>query len=118
MTILSVAFALLPVSEHAAGGSEQILWHVERGIVNAGYRSLVVAAKGSSVHGCLLPTPCAGCEITDEIRRAAHRTHRRAIQALLETSSVDLIHFHGLDFPEYIPTGGPPMHATLHLPVD
>lgn len=118
MTVLSVAFALLPVSEHAAGGSEQILWQLERGLVNAGYRSFVVAAKGSSIQGCLLPTPRANCEITDEVRRAAHRAHRKAIQSLIETSSIDLIHFHGLDFTEYIPAGGPPMLATLHLPVD
>ena len=118
MTVLSVAFALLPVSEHAAGGSEQILWHVERGLVSAGYRSFVVAAKGSSVQGCLLPTPRAHCEITDEVRRAAHRAHRKAIQSVLDTCNVDLIHFHGLDFPEYIPLNGPPMLATLHLPVD
>jgi glycosyltransferase involved in cell wall biosynthesis len=117
MNVLSVAFPLLPVSQDAAGGSEQILWHLERGLVQAGYGSLVIAAKGSSVSGCLAPTMCADGEITDEIRAVAQRGHRRAIETALETASVDLIHFHGLDFPEYLPTDGTPMLATLHLPV-
>lgn len=117
MTVLNVAFPLLPVSADAAGGSEQILWHVERGLVNAGYRSLVIAAKGSSVSGCLIPTPCADHEITDEVRSAAQGAHRHAIQVVLETTSVDLIHFHGLDFAHYVPASGPPMLASLHLPV-
>lgn len=117
MTILSVAFPLLPVSADAAGGSEQILWYVERGTVRAGYHSLVIAAKGSSVSGCLLPTLAANHEITDEIRHSAHRAHRKTIESVLATMSVDLIHFHGLDFAEYMPSSGPPMLATLHLPV-
>jgi glycosyltransferase involved in cell wall biosynthesis len=119
MTVLSVAFALLPVSADSAGGSEQILWHVERGLVAAGHRSLVVAASGSRVSGTLIPTPAAnGQMINEEVRRAAHRAHRKAIQSVLDSTSVDVIHFHGLDFPEYIPARGPDMLATLHLPVE
>lgn len=117
MTILSVAFPLLPVSANSSGGSEQILWHIERELVNAGHRSLVIAAKGSSVSGCLVPMACANQEITDEVRSAAQHEHRNAIQTVLETTPIDLIHFHGLDFAEYIPSSGPPMLATLHLPV-
>jgi glycosyltransferase involved in cell wall biosynthesis len=118
MTILSVAFPLLTVSADAAGGSEQILWQVERGLVNAGHRPIVVAAEGSSVSGTLVPTMCANGEINDAVRSAAHKAHRRAIRSVLESSAVDLIHFHGLDFPEYLPVSGPPMLATLHLPLD
>ncbi len=118
MNVLSVAFALMTVSDSAGGGSEQILWQVERGLVKAGHRSFVIAAEGSSVSGCLIPTPSADGEITDPRRHAAHRAHRKAIHALLESSSIDLIHFHGLDFPEYIPASGPPMLATLHLPIN
>jgi glycosyltransferase involved in cell wall biosynthesis len=117
MAILSVAFPLMPVSVDSAGGSEQILWHLERGLVSAGYRSLVIAAKGSAVTGCLIPTVAANHEITDEVRSAAHRAHRKAIQSVLHTTAVDLIHFHGLDFHEYLPACATPMLATLHLPV-
>jgi glycosyltransferase involved in cell wall biosynthesis len=117
MTVLSVAFPLLAVSADSAGGSEQILWHVERGLVKAGHRSIVVAAQGSAVGGWLVPAMRANGEINDQVRGAAHRAHRNAIQSVLESTDVDLIHFHGLDFAEYIPSSGPPMLATLHLPV-
>lgn len=118
MKILSVSFTLLPVGADAGGGAEQILWNITRGIVAAGHQSIVVAARGSHVSGCLLPTACANGNITDDIRRAAYKEHRAAIETLIDSSSLDLIHFHGLDFPEYLPAGGPPMLATLHLPVD
>lgn len=118
MTVLSVAFALLPVSADSAGGSEQILWHLERGLVAAGHRSLVVAASGSRISGTLIPTPAANGEINEDVRRAAHRAHRKAIQSVLDSTHVDLIHFHGLDFAEYVPSSGPDMLATLHLPVE
>jgi glycosyltransferase involved in cell wall biosynthesis len=78
----------------------------------------VIAAKGSSVNGCLVATACADGEVTDELRGAAQRAHRNAIQCALETTDIDLIHFHGLDFHEYIPSDAPPMLATLHLPVN
>jgi glycosyltransferase involved in cell wall biosynthesis len=118
MTVVSIAFALLPVSADSGGGSEQILWQVERGLVSAGHKSIVVAAEGSQISGCLAPTPAANGEITDEVRAAAYRAHRQAIQRVLDTYRVDLLHFHGLDFSAYLPSAGPPMLTTLHLPVD
>ena len=119
MTVLSVGFALLPVSADSPGGSEQILWHVERGLVMAGHRSLVVAANGSRISGTLIPAPAANGDIINEdAKRTAHRAHRKAIQSVLDSSSVDLIHFHGLDFAEYMPSSGPDLLATLHLPVE
>jgi glycosyltransferase involved in cell wall biosynthesis len=117
MTVLSIAFALLPVSADSGGGSEQILWQIERGLVVAGHRSIVVAAEGSRITGCLMSTPAADGEITDKVRAVAHRAHREAIQRVLDTHQVDLLHFHGLDFAEYVPAVGPPMLTTLHLPV-
>lgn len=117
MTILSVAYPFLPVSEDSAGGAEQILFLVERGLVDAGHESIVIAAEGSSVCGQLVPTPQPGTEITDDIRRSAQRVHREAIETVLERYSVDLIHFHGLDFHEYLPKRHTAMLATLHLPL-
>ena len=117
MTILSVAFRFLPVSENSAGGSEQILHLLERELVNAGYQSLVVAAERSSIQGRLLSTPGYSGEITDETRKSAQESHRRMIEMALRSYSIDLIHFHGLDFYEYLPNTNVPMLATLHLPV-
>ena len=79
--------AVDPAVREAAVGmgmtGRQILWQVEKALVSAGYRSLVVAAKGSSVSGCLVPTLCTNEEITDEVRIAAHRDHRRALRLRL-----------------------------------
>ncbi len=117
MTVLSVAYPLLPVSEDSAGGSEQILHLVEHDLVEAGYESVVVAAEGSSIMGHLLGTPRITGEITNEVRHYAQQSHREAIHIALQRYSIDLIHFHGLDFHEYIPDQSVPMLATLHLPL-
>jgi glycosyltransferase involved in cell wall biosynthesis len=117
MTVLNVAYPLLSVSEDSAGGSEQILHLVERELVNAGHQSVVIAAEGSSIRGRLLETPRFSGEITDEVRRSAQQVHREAIGIALRRYPIDLIHFHGLDFHEYIPNDDVPMLATLHLPV-
>ena len=117
-SVLSVAYPLLPVSVHSAGGAEQILALLERGIARRGHRSLVVAAEGSAVHGELIATPAAQGEMTEEVRRKAREAHRLAIQQVLETHEIDLIHFHGLDFHAYLPKSSVPKLATLHLPPD
>src|SRR5581483_878806 len=117
MTVLSVAYPLLSVSEDSAGGSEQILQLIERDLVNAGHKSIVIAAEGSSIRGHLLETPRYSGEITDEVRRSAQQSHRETIETALCTHPIDLIHFHGLDFHEYIPSDSVQMLATLHLPL-
>jgi len=115
-TILSVAFPLLPVTSGSGGGAEQILSLVERGLVEAGYRSIVVAAKGSEIAGTLIETPAATSEITEDIRADAQQKHAQAIEQALSVTKVDLIHFHGLDFCSYKPADKVPKLATLHLP--
>ncbi len=117
MTVLSVAYPLLSVSENSAGGAEQILHLIERELVNAGHQSVVAAVAGSSVRGHLLEIPRISGEITNEVRRSAQQSHREAIEMALRRYPIDLIHFHGLDFHEYIPSVDLPMLATLHLPL-
>lgn len=117
-TILSVAFPLLPVGPGSGGGAEQILYLLERGLVDAGHRSIVVAANGSDVSGELLETPAANSEISDAVRTKAQQIHARIIEQVLAREKVDLIHFHGLDFYAYRPAQRLPMLATLHLPID
>jgi glycosyltransferase involved in cell wall biosynthesis len=118
LTIVSVSYPLLPVSSSSGGGSEQILHTLDQGLVRAGHRSIVIAAKGSAVHGELFETPSAPAEITDLVRQDAQRPHRHQIETVLNQNPVDLIHFHGLDFLAYRPRSHPPPHlATLHLPL-
>jgi glycosyltransferase involved in cell wall biosynthesis len=118
LTVLSVAYPLFPVGPDSGGGAEQILFLTDKGLVQAGHRSIVVAANGSVVHGELVETPGWDGEITDEIRAQAQQEHLRSIEQMLEKRKIDVIHFHGLDFHAYQPRTEVARLATLHLPVD
>jgi glycosyltransferase involved in cell wall biosynthesis len=118
VTVLSISYPLFPVSADSAGGAEQILFLLDRGLVAAGYKSIVIAAAGSRVTGSLLETTAATGEITDPIREQAQRVHLERIEYALGNFAVDLIHYHGLDFATYVPASPIPKIATLHLPLD
>lgn len=118
LTVLSVAFPLAPVSADPVGGAEQVLARLDRALVAAGHRSIVIAPEGSAAAGDLVPIPAAGGEIGQaegERRRAAVRARIAEVTA---RERVDVIHMHGLDFDTYLPAGGPPVLVTLHLPLD
>lgn len=117
MTVLSVAYPLLPVGQDSGGGAEQILYLLDQGLAHAGHRSVVIAAKGSETTGDLIEGSLASGEITDEVRQEAQRVHLACIEKALERHPIDLIHFHGLDFYTYLPRQNVPMLATLHLPI-
>lgn len=120
MRVLSVAFPAIPVGHATGGGAEQILSILERGLVDRGHQSVVVAAEGSRVAGELIETPGwrAAFEMARETGREVYwKAHKEAVRCALAKYSVDLIHFHGLDFHEYFPGCAIPMLATLHLPV-
>jgi glycosyltransferase involved in cell wall biosynthesis len=95
LTVLSVAYPLFPVGPDSAGGAEQILYLLDREIVRSGRRSLVVAQPDSTVSG----------ELVASIEEALH------------DYSIDLIHFHGLDFNDHVPETNVRMLATMHLPL-
>ncbi len=118
MTVLSVAYPLFPVCEDSSGGAEQILYLLDREIVRAGHRSVVIAAEGSEISGELIATQVVDGQMTDEVRAHAQGEHRAAIlKALASNSEVDVVHFHGLDFATYLPETRVPQLATLHLPL-
>jgi glycosyltransferase involved in cell wall biosynthesis len=118
LTVLSVAYPLAPVSVDTAGGAEQVLALVEKAAVEAGHRSIVVACEGSRVAGELIAIPRACGPLDDEARQGAQAAARAAIARVISQREVDLLHFHGIDFPEYMPAWGPPAIVTLHLPPD
>lgn len=118
LTILSVAYPLLPVGPGSGGGAEQILHLVEQGLVQKGFRSIVVAAAGSTVAGELMSSPAASETISDSLRKEAQRIHAQEVEAALSRYRIDVLHFHGLDFLAYRPQRALPRQlATLHLPV-
>ena len=54
LTVLSVAYPLAPVGPDAVGGAEQVLTRLDRALVEAGHRSIVVAQEGSRTAGTLV----------------------------------------------------------------
>jgi glycosyltransferase involved in cell wall biosynthesis len=89
---------------------------LDRGIVEAGHRSIVVAQDGSRVAGTLVPVPAIAGELDDAAKARAHAATRAAIGSALARFPVDIVHLHGIDFHAYLPPPGPPALATLHLP--
>jgi glycosyltransferase involved in cell wall biosynthesis len=116
LTVLQVAFPLAAVGEDAAGGAEQVLSLLDRGLSRLGHRSIVVACSGSRVEGELVATEAVEGPIDDAAWRAAHARTRDAIEAVLARRRVDLVHLHGVDFRHYVPAWSGPVLVTLHLP--
>jgi glycosyltransferase involved in cell wall biosynthesis len=116
LTVLNVAYPLAPVGPDAVGGAEQVLSALDRALVAAGHRSLVVACAGSEVAGTLYPIPAESGPLDDAARQRAWAAHCRAIADCRRRWPVDLIHLHGIDFDAYLPADGPTL-VTLHLPL-
>jgi glycosyltransferase involved in cell wall biosynthesis len=116
LTVLSVAYPLAAVGPDAVGGAEQVLSAVDRSLVAAGHRSVVVAQEGSAVAGELHGVPRPAGALDDAARAAAQAGTAREVRASLRGERVDAVHLHGIDFPAYLPPPGPPALVTLHLP--
>lgn len=116
-TVLNVAYPLSPVSQDAIGGGEQIVCHLDRAIVRAGHRSVVVACEGSRVDGTLVSVPRTTGTLDAQAIAAAQRRHARAIADALASERIDLVHLHGPDFHAYLPPPGVPALVTLHCPI-
>lgn len=117
LTVLSVAYPFAPVTADPVGGAEQVLAQLDRALVAAGARSIVVAAEGSAVAGEFVSVPTVGGEIDDLVRARTHAAVRAAIAGVLARERVDAVHLHGIDSHNYRPEGGPPIVVSLHLPL-
>lgn len=116
LTVLNVAYALAAVGPGAVGGSEQVLSAIDRGLVEHGHRSLVVAPIDSETFGVLYPTIELPRLLDGRARAHAVEHTRRAIHRALRDWEVDLVHLHGMDFYEYVREIDVPVLVTLHLP--
>jgi glycosyltransferase involved in cell wall biosynthesis len=114
--VLNVAYPFAPVTADPVGGAEQVVAQLDRALHAAGHRSIVIAAAGSSVSGELLDLP-PQADDSEIARRRVQRETRAAIESVLARHRVDVMHFHGNDFCEYLPTSGPPALVSLHLPL-
>ncbi len=118
LTILSVGYPFAPVSADPVGGAEQVLSRLDAALTQEGHTSVVIAPKGSSVAGELRGFDSVRGEIDDSVRAAVHGEVRAVIAQSIERDRPDVIHFHGIDFADYLPVQGPPCLITLHLPLD
>jgi len=118
LTVLNVAYPLAPTGPDAVGGAEQVLSSLDRALVEAGHRSIVLACEGSRTHGELISVPRTQGPLDPDAVRAARERHARAVSDLVRRIDVDLVHLHGIDFHHYLPPPGVPALATLHLPID
>ncbi len=114
LTILNVASPFLPLLREAHSGIEQMLAHLDRALVRAGHRSLVLAPEGSEATGTLIPVRLRTKAVGSEYRDEAYELYRAAIDETLTRWNVDVVHLHGLDFDSYLPAAGVPVLATLH----
>jgi len=117
LSVVSVAYPFAHVGPDAVGGAEQILGIIDLALVHAGHRSLVIGSEESQVSGELLKISRTEGEIGEEERRRTYREVRELLAKVLRKESVDIVHMHGLDFHEYLPTASVPVLATLHLPL-
>ncbi|HEX2961336.1 MAG TPA: glycosyltransferase family 4 protein [Ignavibacteriales bacterium] len=117
LNILSVAFPFAPVRTDTAGGAEQVLAMIDEALMEHGHNSVVVACEGSKVKGRLIKTPGVHGSIDPDTKEFFEGEHLAAIEQALGSHKIDLIHMHGIDFANYIPTTDIPVLVTLHLPL-
>jgi glycosyltransferase involved in cell wall biosynthesis len=118
LTVLNVAYPLAPVGPHEVGGAEQVLSRLDRALTTAGHNSIVIATSDSTVYGRHVPIPQTPARCDHDAIARARQSCRDALQKVLSTHDIDLVHMHGLDFAEYLPPSDVPVLATLHLPIE
>jgi hypothetical protein len=118
LVVLNVAYPFAPVGPYALGGAEQLLTRLDSALAQSGHESFVMAPEGSATEGILLATPKPSRFLDEAERHRIHEQYRFTLQTFLEKWPIDLIHMHGADFYEYLPSPGVPVLVTLHLPVE
>lgn len=117
--ILYLAYPLLTVSEHSAGGAEQMLWTVEHEIAARGIHTTVAASAGSSVSGEVFVTG-KPCSVPDDFERRNRQHQDRVVEFVhkraREGRGFDLVHDQSGSFWPRANEIEVPVLATLHLP--
>ncbi len=112
--LLLVAYPLLPVSEASAGGAEQILFTLERGLAARGWKTAVAACAGSVVSGELIVTGEAPRGLDGFAEREREHTER-VVEACAKREFAMVLDHSGHFFRHAARVRGRVL-ATLHLP--
>jgi glycosyltransferase involved in cell wall biosynthesis len=117
LRVLYVAYPLLPISEHSAGGAEQMLLAVEREMHARRHHTTVAACAGSHVAGELFATG-DGADTADQFERRSQEQTRSILNWLRAGAAerFDLIHDMSGGFWQHAEGLPIPVMATLHLP--
>lgn len=119
LSVLSVAYPFAPVRPDTAGGAEHVLRMLDKALTESGHRSVVVAAKGSSISGELIEIPAWPGRIGQSARENMRRLLAQVLAGVLSGDAgadrFDIVHMHGVDFAGYLPSEGHPVLVTLHL---
>lgn len=117
LTVLSVSYPLAKVAPGTAGGAEQVLATIDRALVQQGHKSLVLAPAGSRCKGLLIPAQIPVGTLDEAAKAQSRLIFKELLERTLAHYPVDVVHMHGLDFPEYLPDDDVPIVVTLHLPL-
>jgi hypothetical protein len=97
VNVLNVAYSLAPVAPSTAGGAEQVVQWLDAALVEAGHRSIVLAAAGSKVSGELWTIPSTGERVIDrQVASEIQAAQRHAIGVILRARQIDIIHMHAM----------------------
>ena len=84
MRVLNVAYPLLPVSAGSAGGAEQILYLLDRGLAARGIESDVIAAEGEAERNSAKASRSIACEEHGELPNIRFAPLLHSIKSLPE----------------------------------
>jgi glycosyltransferase involved in cell wall biosynthesis len=117
LRVLYIAYPLLPLSEHSAGGAEQVLWTLEREMHARRYKTTVAACAGSQVAGKLFATGDQA-ETVDQFQARSRQQAELVLRWLRggADTQFDLVHDMSGWFWQHARDVRLPVLATLHLP--
>jgi glycosyltransferase involved in cell wall biosynthesis len=116
LRILSVTFPFAPVAASSVGGAEQVAYELDSALTRAGHLSRVIACRGSDPRGELVPFDVPAGTLSATERARVQRTVQALVERELKRFAPHVVHFHGVDFHEYLPQRTDRVLVTLHLP--
>jgi glycosyltransferase involved in cell wall biosynthesis len=77
-----------------------------------------MAPKNSRIPGRLISIPETKSIITEKVKLETYAMLKKRITKIISEKNIELLHFHGVDFFNYLPDTETPFLATFHLPME